>query len=137
MDGSGNVPSLIHRVHKQFTELVREGIAAIPERFQKLMDNVAVVIEEEPTETQLKKMRVPKDRTLFGLYEGIPKTARGAGYTMVLPDKITIFRKPILEVCRSEEEIREEVRKTVWHEIAHHFGLNHERISLRERRRMR
>lgn len=120
---------------RRFEKLVKEGIEAIPERFQKLMDNVAIVIEEEPTPAQLKKVRVPNGRTLFGLYEGVPKTSRSAGYSMVLPDKITIFQKPILEFCRSEEEIRKEVKRTVWHEIAHHFGSPEEKIRLLERKR--
>ena len=109
---------------EEFEKLVGEGISAIPEKFLQKLDNVGIVIEDEPTPEQRKKFRLHRNMTLFGLYEGIPPIKRGTGYFGVLPDKITIFMRPILEAARSEEEIREMVRDTVWHEIAHHFGMN-------------
>lgn len=117
---------------EKFEELVKQGIEAIPKRFLEKLDNVDIVIEDEPTEEQMKKLRIRKDIKLFGLYEGIPQTKRGF-YSGVLPDKITIFKKPIEEVCFSDEQIKEQVRKTVWHEIAHHFGMSEERVRRAEK----
>ena len=117
---------------EKFEELVKQGIEAIPKRFLEKLDNVDIVIEDEPTEEQMKKLRIRKDIKLFGLYEGIPQTKRGF-YSGVLPDKITIFKKPIEEVCFSDEQIKEQVKKTVWHEIAHHFGMSEERVRRAEK----
>lgn len=119
-----------------FEKLVAEAMDAIPEEFAKKLRNVAIVVEDEPTATQKRKLRLHRGHTLFGLYEGIPQAARGAGYTMVLPDKITIFQRPIEEAVRHESEIRAIVRDTVWHEIAHHFGMDEQRVRLAEKRRV-
>ncbi|OGY99854.1 MAG: hypothetical protein A2945_02570 [Candidatus Liptonbacteria bacterium RIFCSPLOWO2_01_FULL_52_25] len=124
----------------EFEKMVREGVAAIPEKFLRLLDNVALVIEDEPTQKQREDMRLHDDETLFGLYEGIPQGERGSGYGGVLPDKITIFKRPIEEEARStssgqvrhEEEIKKMVRDTVWHEIAHHFGMDERRVAQAE-----
>lgn len=112
-----------------------EGIKNIPERFLKLLDNVDIVIEDEPTPAQKRKLQLRRGWTLFGLYEGIPQSKRGANYGAVLPDKITIFQKPIEAFARNKEEIKEMVKNTVWHEIAHHFGMNEERVRLAENKR--
>ena len=118
-----------------FEMLVAEGIDAIPEKFLRRLSNVAVVVEEEPTRTQMQKMRLGRSATLFGLYEGVPQTARGGNYSWVLPDKITIFRKPILAWAGTPDEVRGIVRDTVWHEIAHHFGFSERAVRARERKR--
>jgi len=118
----------------KFEKLVQKGIEAIPKRFLEKLDNVDVVIEDEPTEAQIKKLKLRQGAKLFGLYQGIPQTKRGY-YSWVLPDKITIFKKPIEEACRSDEEIRERVKKTVWHEIAHHFGMDEQEVRKAEKRR--
>ena len=112
---------------KQFEKLVNEGIEAVPKRFLEKLDNVDIVIEDEPTLEQFKKLRVRKNSILFGLYEGVPQTKRWH-YGQVLPDKITIFQKEIEKVTQSEKEIKEIVKNTVWHEIAHHFGMDEKRI---------
>lgn len=114
--------------NNRFEELVAQALDALPERFREKLDNVDVVIEEEPTEEQRRENDTPEGDTLFGLYEGVPQAARGDGYTFVLPDKITIFQKPILEACESEDEVMNEVRATVVHEIAHHFGISDDRL---------
>jgi predicted Zn-dependent protease with MMP-like domain len=121
---------------REFEKLVAEGVKAIPERFLRIVENVAIVIEEEPTPEQREKMELHEDETLFGLYEGVPYGARGSGYTGVLPDKITIFRKPILEDARTPAEVAEIVRDTVWHEIAHHFGMEEHEVSRAEETRL-
>jgi len=119
---------------EKFEELVKEGIDAIPERFLEKLDNVGIVVEDEPSKEQIKKLKLGKYSKLFGLYEGIPQTKRGH-YSGILPDKITIFRKPIEEVAFDEEQIKEIVKNTVWHEIAHHFGMDEERVRKAEKRK--
>ena len=89
---------------------------------------MAVIIEEEPTAEQLAEAGLGPGDTLFGLYSGIPLTQRTGDYGMVLPDRITIFRQPLLEWCRSEEELVTEVRRTVLHEVGHYFGLSEEEL---------
>lgn len=111
-----------------FEKLVEEGLNLIPKKFLKKLENVAIVVEEEPTEEQLRKLKLGRGYLLFGLYEGVPQTKRGPHYGMTLPDKITIFQRPIERAARSEEEIREIVKNTVWHEIAHHFGSDERRV---------
>lgn len=113
---------------EQFEDWVNTGISAIPKLYQDNLNNVAIVIADEPTPEQREKLKLRCDQTLFGLYEGIPLTKRGTGYNLVLPDKITIFKLPMVHASRSVEEIKEQVRHTVWHEIAHFYGLNHDQI---------
>jgi len=120
---------------EQFEQLVNEGIAQIPEKFLEKLKNVAIVVEEEPTVEQIEKLKLRQSQTLFGLYEGVPQTKRSAYYAS-LPDKITIFKKPIEEYAGdSAEEIKTIVKNTVWHEIAHHFGFKEEEISNLEQKR--
>ncbi len=109
-----------------FEELVVEALENLPKEFADKLSNVDVVIEDEPTPLQHRKMNLRPNMTLFGLYEGIPQLRRGGNYGvgMVIPDKITIFQKPIEAWSRSDEEIKERVRRTVLHEIGHHFGLS-------------
>jgi predicted Zn-dependent protease with MMP-like domain len=119
---------------ERFEQLVDEGIEAIPERFLKKLENVAIVIADTPTLTQLKENNIPEGDTLLGLYEGVPLIDRGDAYGgLILPDKITIFKDPILEESGGDEEmLRTLVRETVWHEIAHYFGYDDEAIEERE-----
>ena len=122
--------------HKEFEKIVKEGIKAIPKRFLEKLDNIDIVIEDEPNSWQLRKLKTRKGFLIFGLYEGVPKTKRGS-YGMVLPDKITIFKKPIEKIAQTEKEIREIVKNTIWHEIAHHFGFSEEGVRRAESRRKR
>ena len=119
----------------KFKQIVSEGIAAIPEKFLKELRNVVIVIEKRPTKAQEKKLHLRQGLVLFGLYEGVPQTRRGSGYSGVLPDKITIFQESIESVGRDEKDIKEIVRNTVWHEIAHHFGMDERRVREAEARR--
>ena len=119
---------------EKFEKLVNEGLKAIPKKFLEKLDNVDIVIEDEPTPYQLRKLRAREGFLIFGLYEGVPQTKRWH-YGQVLPDKITIFKKPIERVARSEEEIKEIVKNTVWHEIAHHFGMDEKRVREAELRK--
>lgn len=120
---------------EEFEKIVEEGINAIPEKFLRKLSNVAIVIADNPTPEQKKKLKIGPNWALFGLYEGISQSARGANYTWVLPDKITIFQKPIEEDADNDEEIREIVKNTVWHEIAHHFGMDEAGVRQAEARR--
>lgn len=108
----------------EFEKIVKEGIKAIPEKFLRKLDNVAIVIEDEPTPAKKKKLNIHSNWTLLGLYEGVPKAKRGANYSAILPDKITIFQKPIERDARNKEDLKEIVKNTIWHEIAHHFGMS-------------
>lgn len=119
----------------RFEELVTSGIKAIPQEFLDKLDNVAIVIEDEPTFEQRAKAGLRHGFSLFGLYEGVSQLSRGGHYSGVLPDKITIFQNSILRVSRNEEDVKEIVKNTVWHEIAHHFGMNEQEVRNAEKRR--
>jgi predicted Zn-dependent protease with MMP-like domain len=124
--------------NEAFEELVNQGIAAIPQKFLDLLDNVAIVIEDEPNAAQIKEYRLTHGHTLLGLYEGVPQNRRAPQYTAVLPDKITIFKKPIEEISGFDpEHIKQTVKDTVWHEIAHHFGMDEHEVRNAERKRSR
>jgi len=106
---------------EQFEKLVKEGIRAIPKKFRDKLDNIDIVIEDWPN--------IPNKFSLLGLYQGVPRTKRTTHYSGVLPDKITIFQKPIERIGgNSEEKICQIVKKTVWHEIAHHFGMDEKKV---------
>jgi predicted Zn-dependent protease with MMP-like domain len=103
----------------RFEELVGEALDEVPEEFLELMDNVVILVADDAPD---------HDPNLLGLYEGYALTSRGWDYSGVLPDRITIFRNPILAICDTEEDVVEEVAVTVVHEIAHHFGVDDERL---------
>ena len=107
----------------RFERLVRRAMDTIPDEFFAYLDNVDVVVEQHPSPEQLGGHTVDDDDHLLGLYEGIPLTER-EDYGMVLPDKITLFQGSIEAICANDDEVIEEVRKTVVHEVAHHFGID-------------
>jgi predicted Zn-dependent protease with MMP-like domain len=111
-----------------FESLVVKAIDNLPEEFKQKMENVDVTIEDLPGRRQLSKMKLREPYQLLGLYEGVPQTQRGQGYTMVLPDKITIFQKSIEARCRNEKQIEIEIGRVVRHELAHHFGITDEEL---------
>ncbi|MGQ9683581.1 MAG: metallopeptidase family protein [Anaerolineae bacterium] len=111
-----------------FARLVGQALDDLPPEIAQHLNNVEVVVERYPTRSQLAASRVPRGHTLFGLYEGVPRTARTSHYGLVLPDKITIFQGPIEAACSTREEMQDVVRRTVVHEIAHHFGLDDEAL---------
>jgi predicted Zn-dependent protease with MMP-like domain len=110
--------------YHQFESIVIKAIDALPGEFREKLENVDVIVEDWPSAEQLQRLNIRHRSQLLGLYEGIPHTRRGRGYGMVLPDKITIFRKPIEMKCRSDKEIETEIGNVVRHEIAHHFGTD-------------
>jgi predicted Zn-dependent protease with MMP-like domain len=110
---------MVDMPRERFEELVRTALDDVPAELAALVDNCVVLVEDDP----------PADAPdLLGVYDGTPLTERGQGYTMALPDRITVFRNPILAICESDDEIVEEVRITVAHEIAHHFGIDDDRL---------
>ncbi len=119
----------------RFEEIVEIGTKAIPQEFLDKLNNVAIVVEDEPTFDQKRKARLGHGFSLFGLYEGVAQVRRGSHYSGVLPDKITIFKNPIERAARDEEDIKEIVKNTVWHEIAHHFGMNESEVRRLESKR--
>ncbi|MFQ5492781.1 MAG: metallopeptidase family protein [Candidatus Dojkabacteria bacterium] len=120
----------------EFEQLVDDGISQIPGKFLEELENVSIVIDDFPSPYQLQKMRRHYTKWgMFGLYEGVPKTKRGTNYSGFLPDKITIFKKPIEAYSQSPEQVKQIVTNVVWHEIAHHFGMNEQEVRESERRR--
>ncbi|MEP7090059.1 MAG: metallopeptidase family protein [Nocardioidaceae bacterium] len=103
----------------RFEELVSAALDTVPAELARLMDNCVVLVEDDPPDGE---------PDLLGVYVGTPLTQRDQGYTMALPDRITIFRHPTLAMCTSEEQVVAEVRITVVHEIAHHFGVDEDRL---------
>lgn len=119
---------------EEFEKLVAEGIDRLPLHILAKLNNVAIVIEDEPTEAQRREHALESNETLFGLYEGVPQTERGIEFVL-MPDKISIFKKPILETYASPEEIRACVANTVWHEVAHYFGMEEDEVEREELKR--
>jgi predicted Zn-dependent protease with MMP-like domain len=115
--------------NEAFEKIVADAIDNIPEKYAKNIKNLAFVTEDEPSQEQHSRLELHQGQTLYGLYEGIPLTRRSAGYNLVLPDKITIFKKPMEASSNTFEELAECVKHTVWHEVAHYFGLDHSRIN--------
>ena len=119
---------------EEFDALIQRALNELPEEYVKNLDNVAILYADDPTQDQLVRNHVDSCHLLLGLYEGIPQTARlSSSYSGVLPDRITIFKNPIRYVTRDDESFFEQIKRTVWHEIAHHYGLNHDRIDVIER----
>lgn len=108
---------------REFEKLVEEALSELPRQFLDLLDNVVVVVEEEPDDEDLDECDMEEDDDLLGIYRGIPRAERGFG-AMELPDQIAIFRGPILRLARSRREAVREIRDTVIHELGHHFGLD-------------
>lgn len=113
---------------QQFQKIVSQAIDNIPPKYAEHIKNLAFVVEDEPSPEQRQRLKLSDHQTLFGLYEGVPLTRRVSNYNLVLPDKITIFKLPIEFSANNKEELIEQVSNTVWHEVAHYYGLGHGRI---------
>ncbi len=109
---------------EKFEALVARAIDNLPPEFQCRLENVDIVVENWPAPGQLRQAKHSHPTQLLGLYQGVPQTRRGRGYGLVLPDKISIFQKPIEAQCRFGDEIEAKIEEVVRHEIAHHFGLD-------------
>lgn len=112
----------------QFEQLVAAAIEDLPPYLKDRLDNVTVVVEEWPDPATLRLAGVRHRSQLLGFYHGVPQTHRTTHYGLVLPDKISIYRQPILQQCRHDDEVREMVGRVVRHEIAHHFGIGDDRL---------
>lgn len=111
-----------------FEDLVADALAALPEQFADMLDNVVVVVEDWPDRTTLRSVGARSPYALLGFYHGVPQPGRTSNYGLVTPDKISIYRRPIEAHCRTAEELRETVRRVVFHELAHHFGIDDDRL---------
>ncbi|MCP4658239.1 MAG: metallopeptidase family protein [bacterium] len=113
--------------HDEFEALVTRALDQLPREFAELLDNVAVVIEEEPGPEELDECWDPDDGELLGLYRGVPLIDRGCDY-VALPDQVVLYRGPLLRTCANRRELIREVRDTVIHELGHYFGLSDEEM---------
>ena len=113
---------------EQFDQFITEALDELPQEYIRNMKNVAITIADHPTEEQRTKLKLCRGQTLYGLYEGIPLTQRSGNYSGVLPDKITLFKGPISMSATDMISLKSQIKRTLWHEIAHHYGLNHARI---------
>ncbi len=113
---------------ERFSQLVARAIEALPEEFLSRLENIDIVVEDQPDAAQISRMELGYSQTLLGLYEGVPLTKRNQFYGLIPPDKVTIFQRPIEARCRNDNEVVSEIRRVVRHEIAHHFGIDDARL---------
>lgn len=119
---------------ERFDQLITRAMDELPQEYIRGLKNVAIVMADNPDEYQSAKLKLRHGHLLLGLYEGVPNTARTGLEAGLLPDKITLFKYPILAVSRDEDSLFEQVKRTLWHEIAHYYGLDHDRIDQLESR---
>jgi len=117
-----------------FEAYVKEAIETIPPRFRKAVKNLAIVVEDEPSDELLHEMEIEPPDTLFGLYQGTPLTERGWGYGNTLPDRITLYQLPIEDASENEDDLVVCIGETLIHELGHYFGLSEEEIEEIEER---
>ncbi|MCY3601857.1 MAG: metallopeptidase family protein [Chloroflexi bacterium] len=113
---------------EHFRDLVHEAVESLPRELLMRIQNVDIVIEWRPTAQDRHAAGIGPGSTLLGLYHGVPLPDRGENYNLVLPDKISIYQGPIESICRTDDEVREQVRTTVLHEIGHYFGIDDDRL---------
>ena len=118
---------------ERFESLVEEAVKAVPGRFRRHLKNLAIVVEDAPDAALLRDMDIEPPDTLFGLYQGTPLTSRGWDFGNALPDRITIFQRPIEAEAATDDDIVSAVAETVIHEIGHYFGMSEDQIEAIER----
>ncbi len=111
-----------------FEQLVLQALDELPRRIWLKIENIAVVVEEKPSRELLSRQGIKSPGTLLGLYHGVPKSKRGLHYANVLPDKITIFKKPIESLCQNKIQLVQKIKEVVLHEIGHYFGFNEQEL---------
>lgn len=124
---------MLHVSDDEFNNLIASSLDELPDEYTSRLNNVLITFENHPSAEQRQKLRLRGNQTLFGLYEGVPLPARGNNYQMVLPDRITLFKGPMTAVVPDIDGLKRQVKHTLWHEIAHYFGLDHDRIHEIER----
>ncbi|HKS92148.1 MAG TPA: metallopeptidase family protein [Tepidiformaceae bacterium] len=112
----------------EFRKIVREAVAELPPALLERVDNVEIVVERRPTAMDRKIAGIGPRSLLLGLYHGVPLPSRGEGYNLVLPDKISIYQESIEAIAETDDEMREQIRKTVLHELGHYFGIDDDRL---------
>lgn len=115
-------------IDDQFSQYVSEAIDSIPSMYQEKMRSVAILVEDYPTPLQREKLQLRRGTGLFGLYEGVPLPKRGGAVYTTVPDTITIFKHPMMDLFTSPTSLKQQIQETLWHEVAHYFGLNHDQI---------
>jgi predicted Zn-dependent protease with MMP-like domain len=113
---------------EKFESIVAQAMESLPEEIRERLENITIMVADDVTPTQRRQNGLKKNETLLGLYEGVPLTERSVFSSFSMPDRITIFQKPIEEKCRTEGQILAEIKKVVRHEIAHHFGIDDDRL---------
>ncbi len=113
---------------RKFEKYVDRAMEGLPPEFQQLLDNVAIFIDDQPSKALLRELGMSEGDTLLGLYEGVPQTERTTTYDLVTPDRITLFQRPIEDSCDSDARIAEQIRRTLLHEVGHHFGIDEDRL---------
>lgn len=111
---------------EEFEALVEQAMSGLPEEWSDLLDNVAVMIEDEPDPEDLEAMGMDPEEELFGLYQGVPLSQRDTFYMGAMPDRVILYRGPILRACDNRREVIREIRDTLVHELGHHFGMEEE-----------
>lgn len=110
---------------QEFDAIISRAMDELPQAYLKNLENVAIIMADEPSAEQAEKMKLDDNHLLLGLFEGVPKTLQGSGWSGMLPSKITLFKKPLLMVSHDSTEFFEHTKRTLWHEIAHYYGLTH------------
>ena len=118
---------MVYLNDQDFQVLVHQALDSLPGVHTEQISNIAILYEHEPTPDQRERLKLRNDQTLFGLYEGVPLPNR-QGQTRILPDKITVFKGPLERASSSIVDLKENIRHTLWHEIGHYYGLNHDKI---------
>lgn len=108
--------------------MIQQAMSELSAEHMAALDQVAILIAETPSPEQARKLKLRGDQLLLGLYEGVPRTRRSGYESGLLPDTITIFKQPLMAISRRHDDLYEHVKRTVWHEIAHYFGISHEEM---------
>lgn len=118
-----------------FKMLIQRAMSELSREHIESLEHVAILIADEPSEEQRHKLKLRGNDLLFGLYEGVPRTQRSGYESGILPDTITLFKRPIMAVSRNDTELYDQIKRTLWHEIAHYYGISHDEMDALQRRR--
>lgn len=113
---------------EDFKKLIQRAMSELSSEHIAALEHVSIMIADIPSPEQARKLRLRGDQMLLGLYEGVPRTRRSGYESGLMPDTITIFKQSLMAISRSEEQLYQNVKRTVWHEIAHYFGISHEEM---------